>query len=146
MPERQLDQLIDAALPSYLAEPPAGLPGRIVARVYRSRRWPWAAGLAAAAALAVAVLAPKPHAVEAPPLVAVHAGTAPQVRFTRNPEVRRPAARRRLPITARERALLQFARTTPELFHHVLVEAPRQMNLDLTIEPLVIEPLSTGGE
>ena len=145
MSERELDQLLDAALPGYLAEPPAGLPERVLARARRSRVWPWVAGLAAAAAFAVVALVPKPPVIEVPPLVAVHASHAPAVRLT--PVARRvPRALRPVPMTAAERALMRFAESNPALIEQVLVEAPKQMALDLSIEPITIEPLSTGGE
>ena len=49
-------------------------------------------------------------------------------------------------MTAAERALMRFAESNPALIEQVLVEAPKQMALDLSIEPITIEPLSTGGE
>ena len=57
MTERELDQLLDAALPGYVAEAPDGLAGRVVERARRRWGWPWVAGLAAAAGLAVAMVA-----------------------------------------------------------------------------------------
>ena len=87
----------------------------------------------------------KPSVIEVPPLVAVHASYAPAVRLT--PLARRvPRALRPVPMTAAERALMRFAESNPALIEQVLVEAPKQMALDLSIEPITIEPLSTGGE
>lgn len=147
MSERELDQLLDAALPGYLAEPPAGLPERVLSRVRRPRIWPWAAGLAAAAALAIAAFVPHQPMVELPSIAVAHAAAAPGIHFT-PVRVRAPhAARvRPAPLTKTERALIRFAQSNPELMRQVFVEAPMRMALDLTIKPLVIEPLDSGGE
>ncbi|MBN8731464.1 MAG: hypothetical protein J0L64_13050, partial [Acidobacteria bacterium] len=94
MTERELDQLLDAALPGYVAEAPDGLAGRVVERARRRRVWPWAAGLAAAAGLAVVMVALQGSGeVGAPPLV-VHAPRAPEVR----PEARMVEVAKRAPV------------------------------------------------
>ncbi len=80
MSEQELDQLLDAALPGYVVEPPAGLEARILSRARRPRVWPWAFGFATAAALAVAALLPRPSAIEgAAPLLVSYAPAAPGV-------------------------------------------------------------------
>lgn len=145
MSERDLDQLLDSALPSYLAEPPVGLEHRVLRRARRFRIWPSAIGLAAAAAIAVAYFLPAADPVAPPPLVAVHAPRAPIVQVAAPPPAPKPRPVH-LPMTRRERVLLQFAQSNPELVQQILVDAPKQMALDLSIEPLVVEPLNTGGE
>ena len=162
MSEQELDRLLDAALPGYLAKPPVGIERRIVARVQacQPRLWPWAAGMAAAAALFVAVLLPRPAAngIAPPPLLAqapsapsVH--IAPSVRVTHKPARHRLPSRRNLPLTRRENALIQFAEINPELARQVLVEGPEKMAAPLDLQPLAFEPITieplasaSGGE
>ncbi|MEP7363818.1 MAG: hypothetical protein ABI972_11230 [Acidobacteriota bacterium] len=150
MSEQELDQLLDAALPGYLAEAPSGLQERVLARVRRPLVWPWAAGLAAAAALALVFLLPRPTAIEALPLTVAHAPSAPAVQLTPVPV----EAKRRVgaySLSRPERILVAFAQAHPNLAQQVLVEAPKRMDepltlQPLTIQPITIEPLDTGGE
>jgi hypothetical protein len=147
MSERELDQLLDAALPGYVADAPAGIEDRVLARVRPRTAWPWYVGLAAAAVLAIAVLVPNTPPIDGPPLVAVHAANAPAVQLTSAPpRVRRVSGP--APLTRRERVLIHFVQSHPELAQQIFVEAPKQMAQDLTIEPITIEPLATssGGE
>jgi hypothetical protein len=152
MSNQELDRLIDGVLPGYLAEPPTGIEQRILARVRRPRVWPWAAGLAVAAAIAVAIVVPRPAAVDAPPLVAVHASKAPAVQVTPvRVSGKRPV--RPIPLSRRERTLIEFAKANPELARQVLVDAPERMAGPLEMQPIAIElitiePLdsASGGE
>lgn len=157
MSEQELDQLLDAALPGYLAEPPADIERRIVAKVKacprQARRWPWAAGLAAAAALAGAALLPRPNAIDFEPPRVVHAPVAPGVETPPKSARYRVPTRRSLPLTRRERALIQFAQTNPDLARQVLVVAPEKMAAPLDLQPLAVEPITieplayaSGGE
>lgn len=157
MTERELDQLLDAALPDYVAEAPDGLAGRVVERALRRRVWPWAAGLAAAAGLAVAMVALQGSGeVAAPPLV-VRAPRAPEVRVVvqaRRAPVRRSPARPGVDrgLTPREARLLRFVQANPELARQVFVEAPLRMAEPVAVAPLEVAPISieplaaSGGE
>lgn len=156
MSEQELDQLLDAALPGYIAEPPTGIERRVVARVQsrtrQARRWPWAAGLAAAA-LAVAAFLPRPAAVDIEPPRVAHAPAAPSVHVAPKPARHAIPTRRSLPLTRREHALIQFAQTNPDLARQVLVEAPEKMAAPLDLQPLAFEPITieplasaSGGE
>ena len=152
MSNQELDRLIDAVLPGYLAEPPTGIEQRILTRVHRPRVWPWAAGLAAAAAIAVAIVMPRPAAVDAPPLVAVHAPTAPAVQIV-PVRVGRERPPRAVPLSKKERALIRFAQANPELARQVFVDAPERMAGPLDMQPIAIEPITiepldsaSGGE
>lgn len=154
----ELDHWIDTALATYsAAEPLAGLDDRILQRVRRARTarrriWCWALTIPTAAAIAVAIVAPKrqpapvahiaapPTAVEAPP------ASPPAVIVTarRHPRIRRPAAEplpkrptfpTLTPLTWEERVLVQVAQSQPEL----LIGAPAHQ---IDIEPLEIVPIS----
>ena len=153
MTERELDQLLDAALPGYVAEAPDGLAGRVVERARRRRVWPWAAGLAAAAGLAVAMISRQNAGVDvvAPPLV-VRAPKAPEMRV--EVVAKRAPARRaiRRGLTPSEARLLRFVQANPELARQVFVEAPLRMAEPVAVAPLEVAPISieplaaSGGE
>lgn len=159
MTERELDQLLDAALPGYVAEAPDGLAGRVVERARRRRVWPWMAGLAAAAGLVVAMVAMSAWQsggeVAAPPLVA-RAPRAPEVGL----EVKAVEVVKRVPVrrvvdrglTPREERLLRFVQANPEIARQVFVEAPLKMAEPVAVAPLDVAPISieplaaSGGE
>lgn len=157
MTERELDQLLDVALPGYVAESPDGLAARVVERARRRLVWPWVAGLATAAGLVVAMVALQGSGeVTAPPLV-VLAPKAPEVRVVvqvkRAPLGRSPAR----PgvdggLTPRESRLLRFVQANPEVARQVFVEAPLRMAEPVSVAPLEVAPISIeplaalGGE
>ena len=153
MTERELDALIGA----YVAEPPAGLAQRVLARTRRP--YVWLAGLAGLAAAAVALLVVSVPRSSAPSV----SGPAPEVSSPVavvpaplvRPVIRAPRARpRRGEMNASERRLLEFARAYPDLVQQVLVDEPKRMNEPLRIEairldPIVIPPLEVvtfGGQ
>ena len=157
MTERELDQIIDGALESYLADPLPGLDQRIAARAgqwARPTSGYWLLGGVATAAAVLAVMWlpwSTPLPMPAPPVLA-RTGSTPSASTV--PVLARPAARqvRRLtampvtqppgvPMSPEERQLLEFAASHPELLQQVLANASQQLSGPLRVEPIVIKPL-----
>ena len=157
MTERELDQIIDGALESYVADPVPGLDQRIAARAGQQARptsgyW-LPGGVAAAAAVLAVMWMPwsTPLPMPAPPVLA-RTGSTPSASTV--PVLARPAARqvRRptvmpvtqppgVPMSSEERQLLEFAVSHPELLQQVLADTPPQFGGPLSVEPIVIKPL-----
>ena len=153
MTERELDQIIDGALESYLADPVPGLDQRIAARVRPTSGY-WLPGGVAAVAAVLAVMWMSwstPLPMPAPPVLA-RTGSTPSASTV--PVLARPAARpvRRptvmpvtqppgVPMSSEERQLLEFAASHPELLQQVLANASQQLSGPLRVEPIVIKPL-----
>ena len=144
MTERELDQIIDGALESYVADPVSGLEGRVAARAGQGARptsgyW-LLGGVAAAAAVLAVMWMPRPEAVPmaAPPVIAAAVSTpaAPVLPVARR--VRRRAlipVAQGVPMSDEERQLLRLVQSHPELLQ--FTDAPTQLNF----EPIVIKPL-----
>lgn len=152
MTDRDLEQIIDAALPAYVTEPAPGLAERLTERVVAraSRRglpwWPVAIAAAAAACCTIAWRHVAP-VKQAPPKVAVMQAKRPvpvvlpskSVAF---PQRTRPAAR---PIGAspQELRLAQFVAQHPDLAQQVLSAEDQGPVQPLSApEPIEIQPLS----
>ena len=156
MTERELDQIIDGALESYVADPVPGLDERIAARVGQRARPTsgyWLPGGVAAAAAVLAVMwmpwsAPVPmparpmpaSPVLAPPVLARVVITPParQVRRPTAMPVTQPPG---VPMSSEERQLLELAAAHPELLQQVLADTSPQFSGPLRVEPIVIKPL-----
>ena len=156
MTERELDQIIDGALESYLADPVPGLDQRIAARAGQRARPTsgyWLPGGVAAVAAVLAVIwmswsAPLPTstfpmpapAMLAPPVLArtVSTPAAPQLRRPIVMPVTQPPG---VPMSPEERQLLEFAAAHPELLQQVLADTSPQFSGPLRVEPIVIKPL-----
>ena len=159
---RDLDALIDSALPSYAGEPAPGLAGRVLRR-WSGRRFGFVWVAAAAAAVLVVfwsrplVLAPPAlvRASVAAPVVGVHPAlkgwaasggvrraTTALTRATGRVTGTRPRVVAGAGLTREERALLALARTHPELVERVFVEGQKRLSEPLQIAPIVIEPLA----
>ncbi len=152
MTERELDQIIDGALESYVADPVPGLEGRVIGKAGQGTRptgFAWLlGGFAAAAVLAVmwmpqSVGVPQPAA---PPVMAVAVSTpaapgSPAVRRVWRQAVVPVARSRVVPLSPEERQLLEFARSHPELFQKILADVPVPLSEPLSFERIVIKPL-----
>ena len=152
MTEQEMDRMLDTALETYVAEAPADLAPRVLARIRRPQmRWvPW---LAAAAALAVVTLAVVGHrggdstpASKPQPVVAQAAAPVPA------PTVAKPAvARRSTPVprpsrprlTNEEQQLVSLVTNHPELIAQAWEPAPAPAWPEpVAIPPIQIEPLT----
>ena len=149
MTERELDQIIDGGLTSYVADPVPGLERRVASRAglgARPTSGYWLLGGVAAAGAVLAVMwmpqsAGVPSAVvliPAPPAVAVAVSTpaAPVLPVARR--VRRRAAvpvAQGVPMSDEERQLLRLAQSHPEFLQ--FTDAPTQLDF----KPIVIKPL-----
>ena len=156
MTERELDQIIDGALESYLADPVPGLDQRIAARAGQRARPTsgyWLPGGVAAAAAVLAVMwmpwsAPVPmparpmpaSPVLAPPVLA-RVVITPPARQVRPPTVMPVTQPPGVPMSPEERQLLEFAAAHPELLQQVLADTSPQFSGPLRVEPIVIKPL-----
>ena len=155
MTERELDQIIDGGLASYVADPVPGLERRVASRAGQGARptsgyW-LLGGVAAAAVLAVMWMpqsAGVPSAVvpmPAPPVIALTVSTPAAPVLPAALQVRRRAVTvakpQGVPMSSEERQLLQLAQSHPELLQQVLTDAPTQLSVPLSIEPIVIKPL-----
>ncbi|MBY0503692.1 MAG: hypothetical protein K2X03_07275 [Bryobacteraceae bacterium] len=151
-----LDQMLDVALATYVAEPPPGLAQRVQARV-RSRRWPMWTALAVAALVLMTV--PRMTVPVRRPVGetrtahrvsdgAAHAEERRNVPHRSRDGLsgartapRRPAG---VPMSAQERRLVEYAQTYPELFASA---APLGDPIaPLVTESLEMKPLEWIGE
>ena len=151
MTERELDQIINGGLASYVADPVPGLAGRVIGRAGQRARltgfyWIFAAAAAVLAVMwmpqsAVVPSAAMPSAVAPmarPTAIAVAVSTpaAPVLPVARR--VRRRAAvpvAQGVPMSDGERQLLRLAQSHPELLQ--FTDAATQ----LSVEAIVIKPL-----
>ncbi len=154
MTERELDQIIDGALESYVADPVPGLEGRVMSRAGQGGRrsggyWLLAAVAAVAAVLAVMWM-PRPAVpVPAAPVlaraaIAPAAITPPVLARPAAWQVRRPtvtSVTAGVPMSSEERQLLDFATSHPELLQQLLADTSPQLSGPLSVEPIVIKPL-----
>ena len=151
MTDRELEQLIDSALPGYTAAPAPGLNQRVLRRVRRRplRWWPLAA-IAAAAAAAVVMLPTRPSVapVKITHLQAVASAPAPPLPVKRATVVPKPIPIpsdrfQNTPLSLGERRLALFAHAAPALAEQILVDAAQRMSEPLSIAPIAIESLNT---
>ena len=153
MTERELDQIIDGALESYVADPVPGLDERIAARARPTTGY-WLPGGVAAVAAVLAVMwmswsAPLPMPARPMPASLVLASTASTVTVLARPaapQLRRPIVMPvtqppGVPMSPEERQLLEFAAAHPELLQQVLADTSPQFSGPLRVEPIVIKPL-----
>ena len=141
MTERELDQIIDGGLASYVADPAPGLEGRVIGRAGQGARptgfyWIFAAAAAVLAVMWMPQSAVVPLAKPTAIAVAVSTPAAPVLPVAR--QVRRRAAvpvAQGVPMSDEERQLLRLAQSHPELLQ--FTDAPTQLNF----EPIVIKPL-----
>lgn len=161
MTGHELDQLIERALPGYVAEPEPGLKARVLQRVAPRRplRWRLPVGLAAAAAVLLVVLLvvslPQRSAAPAPtapsPVAAVAPAPPPPPRPAQrsvNPTLGK-AVKTGTPLSRPERQLVEFVQSHPALAAQVLMEEPLRLKEPLKIEELAsatleIKPLETA--
>ena len=143
MTERELDQIIDRGLASYVADPALGFERRIASRAGQGTRPTsgyWLLGGVAAAAVLAVMWIPQRTVVPmpAPPVIALTVSTpaAPVLPVARRVQRRAeiPVAQG-VPMSDEERQLLQLAQLHPELLQ--FTNAPTQ----LSVEPIVIKPL-----
>ena len=159
--ERAVDRIIGEALARYAgAEPVAGIEQRVLQRVHAERgrrlrlwRWVLAAGIAAAAALVLALWPAQAPRIVRRPRVEVARRVDPMPPVAPRTEVRRPRPRHRVwlpfptpaPISPQERALLALA-NAPQPLRDTLIEKPEVVvepiqTKQISIAPLEIEPL-----
>jgi hypothetical protein len=155
MSERELDLLIDSALPAYVAEPTPGLADRVVARARRRRiGWLPVAGAVAAAALFAFAWWPRPAAVPAPTNVTASriqpslTNAAPRAKEGESVVLRRPRRAvspppvRPVPIRPEELRLALFVAQYPELAQRILTtESQGPVEPLSEPEPIEIQPL-----
>lgn len=144
MTDPQLEQLLDNALASYGGEPAPGLEQRVLRRLHKHPRWPWAA-LAAAALLLLIASRPQPAiqphtppptiAKLAAPPAALPLARAPQAKIVQRTKV--PAG---IPLSPQERRLVDFVRNYPELARQSLSQSA-ELSQPLVLQPLFTEPL-----
>ena len=141
MTERELDQIINGGLASYVADPVPGLEVRVIGRAGRKARptgfyWIFAAAAAVLAVMWMPQSAVAPMAKLPAVAVAVSTPAAPVLPVARR--VRRRAAvpvAQGVPMSDGERQLLRLAQSHPELLQ--FTDAATQ----LSVEPIVIKPL-----
>ena len=150
MTERELDQIIDRGLASYVADPALGFERRIASRAGQGTRPTsgyWLLGGVAAAAVLAVMWIPQRTVVPmpAPPVIALTVSTPAAPVLPAALQVRRRAVTvakpQGVPMSSEERQLLQLAQSHPELLQQVLTDAPTQLSVPLSIEPIVIKPL-----
>ncbi|HXM42187.1 MAG TPA: hypothetical protein VN924_13115 [Bryobacteraceae bacterium] len=144
----ELDRALDEALARYSsAEPLAGLEQRVLNRVRAERpgrrigRWAWAVALAAGM-IATAVFWVGQAFRPVPQQILTRA--TPPVQTTAPPPVlgkRHRQARRPVPLTSEERALLALATRAPGQAREALLELPVRSTEPIRIEEIKIEPL-----
>ncbi len=161
----QLDEILDRALGRYCdAEPREGLDGRILERVRAAKRsaatgWIWAVACAAVLAIVASLYVPTNGKTPKPfePAVAPLVTATPPVRWSFDVHyhpIRRRTARRELPklpdfpsrtpLTAEERALLQFVSESPKEAVKLLSDWQQKAAQPIQIEPIQIVPLESG--
>jgi hypothetical protein len=145
-----LDQALDAALAQYSsAEPLAGLEQRVLNRVRaagRARRigpWVLAVGLAVVVVVGTITTAvvwkrPLPQVGQAfrPVQPRIQTQAAPAGRKKRLGQARRP-----VPLTNEERALLAFVTRAPDQAREALLDLQRRSTEPIQVEEIKIKPL-----
>jgi hypothetical protein len=134
------DRILDDALASYLPEPRAGLPGRVMARVQskraslRSRSWGlWVMAAAALASLAF-LIRPRPTPVPTPQRIAIERPSVPAPQHS--PELQREKRSGPSPLTREERLLVSLAQQAPDTAAWLA-----QRDRELAVQPIEIRPL-----
>jgi len=150
----ELDRILDEALASYArAEPRAGLPQRVMARVRSDAKPSWRRWLLlpVGAALVLSAIAVEMWPGEnppPPPLARLDVIKVPRVESGAAVIVKRAPRREPSPrpptLTSEERALLAFARVAPEAALQ-LTEPDKPVEIEpIDIRPLKIDGLQTG--
>ena len=158
------DRILDEGMASYVdAEPLAGLPERISARILyerRTRRWMAFAVTAVATGAVIVLPLLRPSPIERPkhpqtPLVAATAISAPVNRIEPTPQAikchRAPAMvkQKMFPtptgLTREERALVELITNDPTGSRQVF-ESLQKSGEEIKIQPIVITPLDVDGD